>query len=76
MARKTCQIIRRGCDTWQVQIYVGRGSTLRDRVLAAPYGAALWKGLLSTGARQPIEVFPSNQAETKEYRRIRQACFG
>ena len=48
---------------------------LRDRVLAAPHGASIWKGLLSTATRPLIEVFPSNQAETEEYRRIRQTFF-
>jgi len=52
------------------------GPNLRDRVLAAPHGASLWKGLLSMATRPLVEVFPSNQAETEEYRRIRQTCFG
>jgi len=51
-------------------------SDLRDRILAAPCGPALWKGLLSTATRPLIEVFPSNQAETQEYRRIRETFFG
>jgi len=52
-----------------------RGPNLRERVLAAPYGASLWKGLLSTATRPMIEVFPSNQAETQEYRRIQETFF-
>ncbi len=52
------------------------GPNLRDRVLAAPHGASVWRGLLSTATRPLIEVFPTNQAETEEYRRIRQTCFG
>jgi hypothetical protein len=52
------------------------GSNLRNRILASPHGDSIWKGLLSTATRQLIEVFPSNQAETEEYRRIRQTCFG
>lgn len=52
------------------------GPNLRDRVLAAPHGASIWKGLLSTATRSMIEVFPSNQADTEEYRRIRQTLFG
>ncbi len=51
-------------------------SNLRERILAAPCGASLWKGLLSTATRQMIEVFPSNQAETQEYRRIQETFFG
>jgi hypothetical protein len=52
------------------------GSNLRNRISASPHGDSIWKGLLSTATRQLIEVFPSNQAETEEYRRIRQTCFG
>ena len=52
------------------------GPNLRGRALAAPHGASVWRGLLSTATRPLIEVFPSNQAETEEYRRIRQTCFG
>jgi hypothetical protein len=52
------------------------GSNLRNRILASPHGDSIWKGLLSTATRQLIEVFPSDQAETEEYRRIRQTCFG
>jgi hypothetical protein len=52
------------------------GPNLRDRVLAAPHGASIWKGLLSIATRPMIEVFPSNQAETEEYRRIRETLFG
>jgi hypothetical protein len=50
-------------------------SDLKDRILAAPYGATLWKGLITTATRPLIEVFPSNQAETEEYRRIRDTFF-
>ena len=50
-------------------------SDLKERVLAAPYGATLWKGLISTATRPLIDVFPSNQAETEEYRRIRDTFF-
>jgi hypothetical protein len=51
------------------------GSDLKDRILAAPFGAFLWRGLLSTATGPMIEVFPSNQAETQEYRRIRETFF-
>lgn len=50
-------------------------SDLKERVLAAPYGATLWKGLISAATRPLIDVFPSNQAETEEYRRIRDTFF-
>jgi SIR2-like domain len=43
---------------------------LKGVVLASPHGARIWKGLISTATRPLIEVFPSNQAETEEYRRI------
>lgn len=45
-------------------------SNLMEHVRAAPHGARIWKGVLSTANRPIIEVFPSNQAETGEYRRI------
>jgi len=44
-------------------------------VLSSPHGARIWKGLISTATRPLIEVFPSNQAETEEYRRIRATFF-
>ncbi len=49
---------------------------LMDRVRAAPHGAQIWKGVLSTASRPMIEVFPSNQAETAEYRRVLETMFG
>jgi hypothetical protein len=49
---------------------------VRDQIVAAPHGKVLWQGLLSTATRPMIEVFPSNQAETYEYRRIQQTLFG
>ncbi len=52
------------------------GANLKGRVLAAPHGSSLWSGLLSTMSRPMIEVFPSNQAETQEYLRIRETFFG
>jgi hypothetical protein len=52
------------------------GANLKDRVLASPHGPSIWKGLLSTATRPMSEVFPSNQAETGEYRRIRDTLFG
>jgi hypothetical protein len=45
-------------------------SDLKGLVLASPHGACIWKGLISTATRPLIEVFPSNQIETEEYRRI------
>src|SRR5579863_564880 len=52
------------------------GANLRDRVNAAPYGPLIWKGVLSTATRPMIEVFPSSQDETEEYRRICRTLFG
>jgi len=43
---------------------------LMERVRKAPRGAVIWEGLLSTATRPLIEVFPGDQAETAEYRRI------
>jgi len=50
--------------------------SLMDRVRAAAHGPRIWKGVLSTASRPMIEVFPSNQAETAEYRRILATLFG
>jgi hypothetical protein len=50
-------------------------ANLKGCVLAAPRGSSLWSGLLSTMSRLMIEVFPSNQAETQEYQRIRETFF-
>ncbi len=46
------------------------GADLKGRVLAAPHGSSVWGGLISTMSRQMIEVFPSDQSETYEYRRL------
>jgi len=45
-------------------------SDVKSLVLSSPHGARIWKGLISTATRPLIDVFPSNQAETEEYRRI------
>jgi len=45
-------------------------SDLKGLVSSSPHGARIWNGLISTATRPLIEVFPSNQAETEEYRRI------
>lgn len=50
-------------------------SDVKGLVLSSPHGARIWKGLISTATRPLIEVFPSNQAETEEYRRIRATFF-
>lgn len=48
---------------------------VKGLVLSSPHGARIWKGLISTATRPLIEVFPSNQAETEEYRHIRSTFF-
>jgi len=50
--------------------------SLMDRLRASPHGAQIWRGVLSTASRPMTEVFPSNQAETSEYRRILATVFG
>ncbi|MCP3055757.1 SIR2 family protein [Aurantimonas marianensis] len=50
-------------------------SDVKSLVLSSPHGARIWQGLISTATRPLIEVFPSNQAETEEYRRIRATFF-
>ena len=51
------------------------GADLKERILAAACEPSLWKRLLSLATRPMIEVFPSNQPETQEYRRIRETLF-
>jgi hypothetical protein len=48
---------------------------LRERILKAPHGSVIWNGLLSMATRPMIEVFPGNQDETEEYRRIVKTFF-
>jgi hypothetical protein len=48
---------------------------LFDQIQGSPYGDLIWRGVMSTSNRRMIEVFPSNQAETEEYRRIRSTMF-
>jgi hypothetical protein len=43
---------------------------LKGLVQSQPQGQRIWRGLISTATRPLIEVFPSDQAETEEYRRI------
>jgi hypothetical protein len=49
---------------------------LMRRIKVAPHGEAIWKGVLSAASSPLREVFPSNQAETEEYRRIVDTVFG
>lgn len=51
------------------------GGDLKDRVHAAPHGAIIWNGLLTTATRPMNEVFPNNSEETGAYRRIKDAFF-
>lgn len=63
-------------EHYGLQIFIwDTGADLRNRVLAAPHGSSIWKGLLSTMSRPMIEVFPSNQAESYEYRRLQETLF-
>jgi hypothetical protein len=69
-------IIRDAIEHHDLKVFVWDcGPNLRQRILAAPHGSAIWSGLLSTATRQMIEVFPSNQAETQEYLRIMETFF-
>lgn len=51
------------------------GADLKGRVQAAPHGATIWSSLISTATRHMIEVFPSNQDPTEEYRRVQRVFF-
>ncbi len=69
-------IIAEAIENHGLKVFIwDTGPNLMDRVLAAPHGAIIWSGLLTTATRAMIEVFPSNQAETEEYRRIRETFF-
>lgn len=48
---------------------------LKDLIRGASRGSSIWKGVLSTASRPMIEVFPSDQSETGEYRRIVETIF-
>jgi hypothetical protein len=66
-----------GVEHHDLKIFIwDTGPNLWERVLAAPHGNSIWKGLLSTATHQMIEVFPSNQAQTQECQRIRDTFFG
>ncbi len=45
-------------------------ANLKSTLISMPHGMRIWKGLISTATRPLVEVFPGNQAETEEYRRI------
>ncbi len=63
-------------DHCGLQVFIwDTAANLRNRVLAAPHGSSIWKGLLSTTSRGMIEVFPSDQAESYEYRRLQETLF-
>jgi hypothetical protein len=68
--------IAEAVSSYGLKVFIwGKGSNLKDRILAAPHGPAIWKGLLSTATQPMKEVFPSNQEVTEEYRRIRRVFF-
>jgi hypothetical protein len=69
-------VIADAVETHGLGIFIwNTASNLKELVLAAPHGPTIWKGLISTATRPFIEVFPSNQAETEEYRRIKDSFF-
>ncbi|MEO8595372.1 MAG: SIR2 family protein [Candidatus Solibacter sp.] len=69
-------VIADAIERFDLKVFIwDTGPNLMDRVRAAPHGTAIWRGLISTATRPLIEVFPSNQAETEEYRRIRDTFF-
>jgi hypothetical protein len=69
-------IIAEAVEKHRLKVFIWDvGSNLKNRVLAAAHGAVIWKGLLSTCTQRMLEVFPSNQDETEEYRRIRRSFF-
>jgi SIR2-like protein len=70
------RVIANGIENHNLRVFVWDiVSDLRSRILAAPYGSTIWSGLLSTLTRSMIEVFPSDQSETYEYRRLQETFF-
>ena len=64
--------IAEAIESYGLKVFIwGRGSNLKDRILAAPHGSAIWKGLLSTVTQPMREVFPPSQEISEEYQRIR-----
>ncbi len=69
--------IAKGVERYGLKVFIwGRGTNLRNRIINAPHGQKIWEGLLSTTTRSMLEVFPSNQETTEEYKRIRRVFFG
>jgi hypothetical protein len=69
-------VIAEAVEKHGLKVFVWSNSDPKDRILAAPYGPAIWNGLLSTVTQPMVEVFPPNQDITEEYRRIRRVVFG
>jgi hypothetical protein len=68
-------VIAEAVEKHGLKVFVWSNNDPKDRILAAPYGPAIWNGLLSTETQPMIEVFPPNQDITEEYRRIRRVFF-
>lgn len=69
-------VIAEAMDDFGLKIWIWDvGSDLADRVRAAPHGQTIWENLISKTTRRMIEVFPSNQSRTDEYKRIRRDFF-
>jgi hypothetical protein len=70
------EMIAEAVEKHGLKIFVWSNTDPKDRILAAPHGSLIWTGLLSTATQPMVEVFPPNQDETEEYRRIRRVVFG
>jgi hypothetical protein len=70
------EVIAEAVEKHGFKLFVWSNTDPKDRILAAPHGPLIWKGLLSTATQPMVEVFPPNQDVTEEYRRIRRVVFG
>jgi SIR2-like domain len=68
-------VIAEAVEKRGLKVFVWSNTDPKDRILAAPHGREIWKGLLSTETQQMVEVFPPNQDITEEYRRIQRVFF-
>jgi hypothetical protein len=70
-------VIADAVEKFSLKMFVWSTSAdLVEKIRKAPHGERMLKGLLSTASRQMIEVFPRDQSETEEYRRICRGFFG
>jgi hypothetical protein len=69
-------VIADAIENYGLSVFIwSTASNLKALVESQPHGPRIWRGLISTATSPLIEVFPSDQAETGEYRRIAATFF-